>query len=220
MAIAPPGSAYGDRLFLTSESTTGGDGLFAVSEAGEFSRLLLLNNATGLAFDPGMRLGGSPDGGFAYVARQSEELWRVAPDGTYVVLGRLPFFQAGLRTSIPQRGARAGGVMLASAGGYDVTGDGAIYRIAEIEPYAGAELVLGSLPDPAGIVSGVDAGFEDVLYVPMQTSGELVALTASNELVPIVQGLSAPAAIALDPDGRAIWIAERGAGRVVRLRPR
>jgi streptogramin lyase len=54
----------------------------------------------------------------------------------------------------------------------------------------------------------------------METSGELVALTTSNELVPIVRGLSAPAAIALDPEGGAIWIAERGAGRVVRLRRR
>jgi hypothetical protein len=220
MAFAPPGSAYGDHLFVCSESTTGGDGLFAISGAGEFRRFLLLNNATGLAFDPGMRLGDSPDGGFAYLARQSEELWRVAPDGTYVVLGRLPFFQAGVRTSVPQAGGRAGSVMLASAGDYEVSGDGAIYRIADVEPYSGAELVLDSLPDPAGVVSGADAGFEDVLYVAMETSGELVALTTSNELVPIVRGLSAPAAIALDPEGGAIWIAERGAGRVVRLRRR
>jgi hypothetical protein len=219
--FAPSGAGYGDHLFLCADSPDAGDGVYTVDPGGRFERFLNFNNCQGIAFDAEDRLGDFGAAGSIYAVRQVDDMLRIAPDRTFTVVGtRLPVLTSGNRVTIPQLGSWAGSMVLSSRGATSTANDGALHRVDDVDPWAGAVLVRNALPDPEGAVAGADAMMPDFLFVPMSTSGELDAFSADGSYFTVVRGLDAPAAIALDTAGSSMWIVERGRGQVLRIRVR
>jgi hypothetical protein len=214
MVFSEPTSGFGDFLYLCSSSEGGGDGIFTVAPSGGYAAWSAFNNCNGMTFDFDGIYGGS----FAspmYVDIASATIERRdSSGGTEVLWSGLPRTFAGYLLLVGTAAFDSRFFLVAE--GDPATTEGYILSVAGPDPWTDEQSWDTDLANPHDAAFGTSDGLGDFLFVSLRT-GQVRAYRPDGSSFDVVDGLSAPTGLGVEPATGALFILDAGRGQILRL---
>ena len=220
LIFTPSGSAYGDSLFICSNSSGPGDGLFHIDKAGNVSTFNDVNNCARPFVDRMHLLGDSSIAQPLYI-NFNQSAFHIYDELGQLILDESYPGSAASRILFPQTQAFGGSVLWIEEetdnplGGTIHVGNGA----ASLEDFfTNTVPIFADLPriKDSTLTSGMRFG--NRIIVLYEDSGSVVSLSPGSEPETLLVGLGAGEAVFFDVDSQSLFIIDSFLGDILRLR--
>ena len=220
IGFADPEGPHGDLLFVCSASGGGGDGVFTIDPAGEWSNWVVFNNCNGMTLDVDEALDTTSFDDPVYLNISSEAVERYDPAmATEPLLAGLPIGSSGYRLFVNDQPPFETGLYMLFVGVSGPATDGALLRTgpAQAGGWMDPTTELAGLGGPRDLLVATGTDFGSLMYIFLQTDGELRAFRADGSSFVVARGFEGEVSFELDALSNMLWLIEGGRGKIFTL---